>query len=742
MQGSTQVKANDPDEGDTHTFVVSKDGAHGTVYMGADGMLVYVPQPDFAGVDQFEITATDSQGVTAATLVSAAVRLAPADASAVADLVTFKNTPGAYVVFAETGVPGSFQVSEAPAHGTAEIDAQGMLTFAPEEGYAGDDAVGVSIALTNGDVTDVTVSVKVVNRAPKPTVAGIHITTGTAGNTTVRAGDPDPRDLAVYSIVTPPSRGTASVDGQGQVTYLPSEPHGEDSFTVKVVDGSGAAGVVAVDVTVRLPAATGFTPDGAFPPEICADGIERVLITAIDPPPMTMNSSWTVTATLAYSLNTTSTIGLTDLSSGPITATSVAPGCGTVTVSGNVPSAGTSGAEISPFPFAAQRFTYPFVTLGELKQTGYWTESIGGPVVDYFIAFEESLRFLYQLLNFTDGVSSFSRFDFEAANMTLHVRTHNACNKGIRQIQFSGQTLGITGGTFAGLNSPPAIQITPLLTNLPVTSGTTYTVDAWLKTCGAPLDVTVSASHDWFALSATTVTLNTDANIVVTVDGAKLAHAGLSEGVLRIHPADSSFADIEVPVSAYRFDSIDPAQYTPVWIAGGAWSATKDVQLPWAFPFAGVTYPTMKVLPDGSICGAPFGQSCQNIGLVILGGLDSYAPGFSGGPIFAPYWAPLLLAHNIAGENKTGLYYRNTNDTADPHAEFLWWDVATPFVSDSHNVIRFQLYPDGRFAYDYPHVQPSGLEVATWWYLLNNPGFEKQGADLRSGDRFSFGPVE
>jgi hypothetical protein len=742
QQGSTQVLPNDPDAGDTHRFVVSVDGEHGKVYVSAKGIAVYVPDADFTGGDQFQITVADSQGVTAATWVAAAVRFGPADPTATADIVTYKNTPAAHVVFAPDGVPTGFNITAAPDNGSAEIDATGILSYTPAEGYAGPDSIGVEVSLMAGGTTGVTLTVDVINRVPAPSASGVHTATGVAGTTRIQSGDPDLRDSAVFSITVPPAKGTATIDAEGLLTYTPSIVAGADLLYVRVMDGSGAATTAPVNVTVHLP-----YEQAVFPAEICNDGRDRVLIAAIEPGHgEVVIEPVQVTATLLYSLAATTEIGIEDPNSSvTVTSVTVAPGCGSVTVSGLLTPA-FGGTELAPFPGGNQRVKYPIFLMAGMENSGYWTDSLGGPIVDYYVSFDAWHETLFNQIAFDIGMGEANRADFHPKTApVLHVRHPNACGLKYREFSYSSQSVasGIAG-VFEAPNLPPAIEVAAMLTDIPVTPGKAYTLPLTLKTCGAPVAVTLTTSADWFSVSPTTATLSNSSMLVFEIDADQLpAGDTLIEETLLIHPVDGSFPDIEVPVSAIRLDAIDLADYTPLLTGSQVRNSGTELDLPWPFPFDGVTHTTLSFFSSGSVVLVPPGRDAQELGLSAYGGVHTFAPGIIGGPTIVPFWTNLEGVHNTAWENVSGIYWREVTTESAPHLEVLWWDVQSEFVPDAtHNVVRMFLYPDGRFVYEYPSIQPVGLEIATWWYLHGNPGFERVGADLKSGDRFEFGPIE
>lgn len=58
--GSTSVTPNDPDAGDTHTYAIGQQPAHGTAEVSPDGVVTFTSTDDFVGADQLTVSVTDS----------------------------------------------------------------------------------------------------------------------------------------------------------------------------------------------------------------------------------------------------------------------------------------------------------------------------------------------------------------------------------------------------------------------------------------------------------------------------------------------------------------------------------------------------------------------------------------------------------------------------------------------------------------------------------------------------------
>jgi hypothetical protein len=136
----------DPDPGDTHTFTIHTQPAHGTAAV-RDNRLVYTPHPNFAGSDSFTFLATDSAGLFLEGMAQVTVRPVP-DAPTVAPLsiTTVQNRASSPVAPAvsDPDADESFTLSVqiAPQHGSMSIvvDASDQrFIYTPAKDYHGPD---------------------------------------------------------------------------------------------------------------------------------------------------------------------------------------------------------------------------------------------------------------------------------------------------------------------------------------------------------------------------------------------------------------------------------------------------------------------------------------------------------------------------------------------------------------------------------------------------------------------------
>ena len=75
------------------------------------------------------------------------------------------------------------------------------------------------------------------NSPPQPIAQGIGIRMENTGFSQVNANDPDADQVHSYEITTPPTVGTATINGEGVITYIPEQSFiGSDSLVVTVTD--------------------------------------------------------------------------------------------------------------------------------------------------------------------------------------------------------------------------------------------------------------------------------------------------------------------------------------------------------------------------------------------------------------------------------------------------------------------------------------------------------------------------
>src|SRR6185503_173127 len=147
-------------------------------------------------------------------------------------------------------------VVSGPSHGTLSLNSDGSFTYTPAANYHGPDSFTYRASDGSADVTaTASITVRPVNDPP---VAGddtyatdedVALTIAAPG---VLANDSDlDGDTLTITVVSGPSHGTLTLNGDGSFTYTPVlNYHGLDSFTYRASDGTADV-TASASITVR-----------------------------------------------------------------------------------------------------------------------------------------------------------------------------------------------------------------------------------------------------------------------------------------------------------------------------------------------------------------------------------------------------------------------------------------------------------------------------------------------------------
>ena len=256
------VVANDSDpDGSPLTVISTSVPAHGAVIINANGTVTYTPANGYVGADSFTYTISDGSGGTATATVN--ISVGNRNPVALNDTAsTVLNTAVTIPVLTNDTDPDAQLISvssvSTPTRGTAVVNANGTITYTPNNGYLGVDSFTYTISDGAGGTATATVNITVGNRNP----VAVNDTASTVLNTAVTIPvltndtDPDAQLISVSSVSTP-TRGTAVVNANGTITYTPNNGYlGVDSFTYTISDGAGGTATATVNVTITAPIAT------------------------------------------------------------------------------------------------------------------------------------------------------------------------------------------------------------------------------------------------------------------------------------------------------------------------------------------------------------------------------------------------------------------------------------------------------------------------------------------------------
>lgn len=254
--------ANDSDvDGDLLSIVSAGGASLGGVEVIDGHRVTYTPCPDCNGSDRFTYQVTDSRGgYSEPTSVFVDIR-SIGDAPVARDdsldaqedtAVTFDPRANDSDV---DGDPLSVVSVTSPSHGTAVLNDDGTITYAPAPNYYGSDIFTYEI--TDGVGGRASASVEVGISPVQDAPVAIEDSGSTDEDSSViidvvaNDSDVDGDPLAIDTVTTP-SHGTAVSNGDGTITYTP-EPnyHGSDAFSYEITDGAGGRASASVEVVIN-----------------------------------------------------------------------------------------------------------------------------------------------------------------------------------------------------------------------------------------------------------------------------------------------------------------------------------------------------------------------------------------------------------------------------------------------------------------------------------------------------------
>ena len=254
------VLTNDSDlEGDTLTVISVTVPAHGTAAVNPDGTIAYAPAANFNGADSFSYTIGDGNGGSATATVSVTVTAANDSPVAVNDAATTaEDTAATIAVLTNDTDLDSDTLSvtsvTVPVHGTAAVNPDGTIAYAPAANFNGADSFSYTVSDGNGGTATATVNVTVTAANDGPVAVSDTATTAedTAATIAVLGNDTDlDGDTLSVTSVTVPAHGTATVNPDGTIAYAPAANYyGADSFSYTIGDGNGGTATATVTVTV------------------------------------------------------------------------------------------------------------------------------------------------------------------------------------------------------------------------------------------------------------------------------------------------------------------------------------------------------------------------------------------------------------------------------------------------------------------------------------------------------------
>ena len=266
-----QVDAAARVSGDAPTAAVTTTPESGQLTVEG-GVLTFTPAVGFVGTVSATLTWTDSVGQTVTQDLTIEVVDAPVANDDWAE--TTLDTPVTVDLLANDQGEALLAVVDSPEHGTAIVDADGVLTYTPAAGWSGSAVMRYTITDALGQNATATVTVDVY--AP-PTAPHLTARTGVGMGVVFDAVAPATRSLAANAVtvtaVGTTDAGQTTLNEDGTIGFVPAATFiGTASFIYTVTDHLGQSTEGTIEVAVIALTVRGIVEaDTAFDTAVTVD---------------------------------------------------------------------------------------------------------------------------------------------------------------------------------------------------------------------------------------------------------------------------------------------------------------------------------------------------------------------------------------------------------------------------------------------------------------------------------------
>ncbi len=243
------------------TITISNAPSNGSVSIGQNGAITYIPDLGYSGSDVFTYQISDVDGDTAIANVIINVTPNIVDHFPAANndsINTNENTPASVnVLNNDTGLEDggiTVTINSAPSNGSVSIGQNDAITYTPNSGYSGSDVFTYRIVDADGDASSASVNVTVndIDYAPNAnpdsaiTQTLVPVAIAVLGNDTGTEDGP-----ITIMIVSPPLHGDVTIEQNNSVTYTSNAGYiGSDSFVYSITDVDNDSAVASVEISV------------------------------------------------------------------------------------------------------------------------------------------------------------------------------------------------------------------------------------------------------------------------------------------------------------------------------------------------------------------------------------------------------------------------------------------------------------------------------------------------------------
>lgn len=234
--------------GQFNTLAIVAAPGHGAVTLNGE-RAEYQPTNGYYGDDSFTYEATGFGGSSGPASVTIRVVRPDAPIVATVDAATPYRT-SVRIPLTVSGLHTRLVLATEPAHGAVELEGDEAL-YTPSDGYIGLDSFSVTAEGPGGASAPANVVVTVASPG-QPVVAPVAAARTPAGRA-VTIPVAVSGVFSKLSIISPPSHGTAGVDGLS-VVYAPADNYsGSDALTVVAEGAGGTSPPVAINIEVAAP---------------------------------------------------------------------------------------------------------------------------------------------------------------------------------------------------------------------------------------------------------------------------------------------------------------------------------------------------------------------------------------------------------------------------------------------------------------------------------------------------------
>ncbi len=256
------------------------------------GLIRYQPFPGFSGPDSLTYQVCNTGGFCDEAVLRIRVGSIDNPPLAVNDLSTTPaGTPVLVPILANDSDPDGDllapSISISPLNGIASLLPDGSLLYAPEPGFFGLDALTYLLCDAGGLCDDAVVFIDVTLVNNPPVAADDYGSTSPGAPLTVSVlandSDPDGDLLSVTLVAGPIAGGSAVINADGSITYVPGPDGITDELTYAVCDPEGLCDTARLVVTVGSTDNPPVVVDDSTSTLACMLVVAEVLLNDADP---------------------------------------------------------------------------------------------------------------------------------------------------------------------------------------------------------------------------------------------------------------------------------------------------------------------------------------------------------------------------------------------------------------------------------------------------------------------------